>query len=106
MVNQLQELEDRLEKSLLDKLPTDRMETDKNEQRLSLLEQQLHTLATRHHTLEGVVNDNHRQHTAQVQTLQSQMMSQMETNRAHMASMFEDQISKLEGILSKKGRFE
>ena len=43
---------------------------------------------------------------AQVQNLQAQMMSQMEVQRTHMASMFDDQMSKLETILAKKGRYE
>ena len=50
--------------------------------------------------------ENHRQHSAQVQTLQAQMMSQMEVQRTHMSNMFEDQMNKLETILAKKGRFE
>ena len=63
-------------------------------------------LAGKQQNLEHTVNEHHRQNTAQVQSLQSQMMSQMETNRSQMAHMFEDQMSKLEAILAKKGRFE
>ena len=44
---QLQEMEERLEKSLLDKLPADKMETDEHETRISNLEAQLQHLATR-----------------------------------------------------------
>jgi hypothetical protein len=34
------------------------------------------------------------------------MVSQMEVQRTHMSNMFEDQMSKLETILAKKGRHE
>ena len=106
MVNQLQEMEERLERSLLDKLPLEKMEVDGTDQRIQVLEQQMQTLTARHQHLEGTVTENHRQHTAQVQGLQVQMMSQMEANRTQMASMFDDQMSKLEAILAKKGRYE
>ena len=106
MTPQLQELEERLERSIMEKLPMDRMETDDTEDRLQALEKQMQHLASRHQALEGTVAENHRQHSAQVQTLQAQMMSQMEVQRTHMSNMFEDQMNKLETILAKKGRFE
>ena len=89
---------------ILDKLPQG-METDETENRLQLLEHQLHQLATRHQSLENTVTEHHRQNSAQVQTLQAQMMSQMEVQSTQMARMFEDQMTKLETILSKKGRY-
>eukprot|EP00435_Cladocopium_sp_Y103_P020978 s358_g5.t1 len=98
MINQLQEIEERLEKSLMDKLPQDRMETDENEQRIQLLEQQVQTLAQRHQSLESTVHENHRQNTAQMQSLQTQMVTQMEASRTQMAHMFQDQMSKLETV--------
>ena len=102
----IQELEDRLERSILEKLPVERMETDDTEDRLQLMERQLHQLAQQHQTLESTVHEHHRQNSAQVQTLQAQMLSQMEVQRSQMANMFDDQMSKLEMILAKKGRFE
>ena len=63
-------------------------------------------LAQQHQTLESTVHENHSQHTAQVQSLQVQMMSQLEVQRSHMAGMFDDQMQKLEAILAKKSRFE
>jgi hypothetical protein len=77
VVTQIQEMEERLEKSILAKLPCERMETDEDEGRVHQLELQLQQLANRQQTLEGLVNEHHHQHTAQVQTLQTQMMSQM-----------------------------
>ena len=106
VANQLQELESRLEKTLLDKLPQDRMETDETENRIAVLEQQMQHLAHRHQALETTVTDNHKQNTAQVQSLQAQMLSQMEVQRSQMAGMFDDQMQKLEMILSKRSRTE
>lgn len=102
----LQEMEDRMTQNILDRLPQDKMETDETETRLQVLESQIQQLATRHQTLEHTVQENHRQNSAQVQTLQAQMMSQMEVQSNQMARMFEDQMTKLETILSKKGRYE
>ena len=102
----LQELEERMTQNILDKLPQDRMETDETENRLQLLEHEMTLLASRHQSLEQTVSENHRQNSAQVQTLQAQMMSQMEVQSCQMARMFEDQMTKLETILSKKGRYE
>ena len=109
MTPQLQELEERLERSIMEKLPMDRMdrmETDDTEDRLQTLERQMQQIASRHQALEGTVTEHQRQNTAQLQTLQAQMVSQMEVQRTHMSNMFEDQMSKLETILAKKGRHE
>ena len=106
VVTQIQEMEERLEKSILAKLPCERMETDEDESRVQQLELQLQQLANRQQTLEGLVNEHHHQHTAQVQTLQTQMMSQMEVQRSQMKGMFDDQMSRLEAILAKKGRYD
>lgn len=106
VTTQLQEMEERIEKSLLDKLPHDKMETDEQETRILALEQQLQHLATRQQSLEGVVHEHHKQNTAQVQGLQTQMVSQMEAQRSQMESLFESQMNRLEAILAKKGRYE
>lgn len=103
---QIQEMEERLEKAILAKLPCEKMETDEEDSRVQQLELQIQHLATRQQSLEGLVNEHHHQHTAQVQTLQTQMMSQMEVQRSQMKGMFDDQMSKLEAILAKKGRYD
>ena len=99
-------MEERLEKSILAKLPCEKMETDEDEDRVHQLELQLQQLATRQQSLEGLVQEHHHQHTAQVQTLQTQMMSQLEVQRSQMKGMFDDQMCKLEAILAKKGRYD
>jgi hypothetical protein len=101
-----QEMEDRVTQSILQKLPQDRMEVDDTSDRLHLLESQMQQMATRQQALEGTVMEHHKQNTVQVQSLQAQMMSHMEAQGAQIARMFDDQMSKLEGILSKKTRFE
>ena len=101
VTTQIQEMEERLEKAILAKLPCEKMETDEEDNRV-----QLQHLATRQQSLEGLVNEHHHQHTAQVQTLQTQMMSQMEVQRTQMKGMFDDQMSRLEAILAKKGRYD
>ena len=63
-------------------------------------------LATRQQSLEGVVTEQHKQHTAQVQGLQTQVVSQMEAQRSQMETLFESQMNRLEAILAKKGRYE
>ncbi|CAL1137617.1 unnamed protein product [Cladocopium goreaui] len=103
VTTQIQEMEERLEKAILAKLPCEKMETDEEDNRVHQLELQLQHLATRQQSLEGLVNEHHHQHTAQVQTLQTQMMSQMEVQRTQMKGMFDDQMSRLEAILAKKG---
>lgn len=101
-----QEMEDRVTKSILQQLPQDRMEVDDTSDRLHLLESQMQQMVSRQQTLEGTVMEHHKQNTVQVQSLQAQMMSHMEAQGAQIARMFDDQMSKLEGILSKKTRFE
>lgn len=103
---QLQEIEERVEQSILQRLPAERMETDENDARISALEQQMQQLATRQQSLEGVVTEQHKQHTAQVQGLQTQVVTQMEAQRTQMEHLFESQMTRLESILAKKGRFE
>jgi hypothetical protein len=106
--NTLQELEDRVERSILAKLPqpAEGMEVDGQDQRLQLLEQQVQHLAGRQTQLDSTVADNHAQQSAQVHTLQQQMMMQMDLQSKQMQSMLTDQMSRIETILSKKSRTE
>ena len=106
VTTQIQELEERLEKTIMAKLPYEKMDTDEDDDRVGQLELQLQQLAQRQQSLEGMVNEHHHQHTAQVQTLQTQVMSQLEVQRSQMKGMFDEQMSRLEAILAKKGRFD
>ena len=105
--NALQEMEDRLEQTLLAKLPaTSAMEVDGQDQRLLQLEQQVQQLANRQTALETTVGEHHAQSSAQVQNLQQQMMVQLDVQSKQMQSMLTDQMSRIETILSKKPRTE
>ena len=100
-------MEERLEQSILAKLPTTTsMEVDSQDQRLQQLEQQFQHLAQRQTTLEATVNDHHVQSTAQVQSLQQQMLVQMDMQSKQMQTMLTDQMSRIETILAKKPRTE
>ena len=104
----IHELEQRLEQTILAKLPVapEHMEVDDQEHRLQALEQQMHALSGRQTSLESTVNDNHAQSAAQVQSLQQQMLVQMDTQSKQMQAMLSDQMIRLESILSKKPRTE
>lgn len=99
-------MEARLEKSLLAKLPMDRMDDDGQEQRLQALELQVQQMTNRQSSLETAGQDHQVQSAAQIQQLQSQMMNQMESQSRQMQHLFESQTNKLEAILAKKGRYE
>ena len=103
----LQELEQRIEQSILAKLPpTDKMEIDDQDHRLQLLEAQVQQLSARQVSLESTVQDNHQQNAAQVQSLQQQMKVQMDLQTHQMQSMLTDQMARIETILAKKPRTE
>eukprot|EP00435_Cladocopium_sp_Y103_P058661 s1324_g20.t1 len=106
--NALQALEDRLEKSILAKIPApvEHMEVDDQESRLSHLENQLQALNQRQTKLETVVADNHAQSTAQAHSLQQQMAGQFEVQSQQLQSLLTDQMAKIETLLSKKARTE
>ena len=106
--NVLHEMEQRIEQSLLTKMQSavEPMEVDSQEQRMLALEQQVQQIAGRQGQLEATVTDHHNQHTAQVQSLQQQMMAQLDMQSKQMQNMLTDQMSRIETILSKKPRTE
>eukprot|EP00438_Fugacium_kawagutii_P024860 Skav221761 [mRNA] locus=scaffold490:25889:30370:+ [translate_table: standard] len=106
VTTQLQELEGRLEKTILSKLPMERMEVDEVESRLHSLEAQMQQMAGRHQALETVVQEHHVHNSAQLQTLQSQLMSHLDGQSKSIEQMLQAQTTKLDAILNKKGRWE
>ena len=106
--NVLHEMEQRLEQSLLAKIQAtpEPMEVDCQEQRMQALEMQVQQLSTRQGQLEATVTDHHAQNTAQVQSLQQQMLAQFDVQSKQMSHMLSDQMSRIETILSKKPRTE
>ena len=99
---QLQELEERLEQTILAKLPAQNMEVDDQASRIADLEHQLQHLATRQQSLEGVVHSNQAETSKQMQTLQAQMMHQLDHQGKQLQSMFDDQLTRMEKILTGK----
>lgn len=104
--NVLHELEQRLEQSILSKLPTEKMEIDDQDQRLQQLESQVQQLTSKQAAMENTIHEHHQQNTAQVQSLQQQMKMQLDMQTQHMSSMLTDQMSRIEAILAKKPRTE
>ena len=104
--NVLHELEQRLEQTILSKLPVDRMEVDGQDQRLQQLESQVQQLTAKQGLMENTIHEHHQQNTAQVQSLQQQMKMQMDMQTQQMSTMLSDQMSRIEAILSKKARTE
>ena len=106
--NALQELEARVERSILAKLPaqSECMDVDEQDQRLQQLEQQVQQLSGRQAKLEAVVTDNHAQQSAQVQSLQQQMLVSLDLQSKQMQTMLTEQMSRIETILCKKSRTE
>ena len=104
----LHEMEQRLEQSLLSKMQATNapMDVDSQEQRLQALEFQVQQIAGRQGQLEATVTDHHSQHTAQVHSLQQQMLAQLDMQGKQMQTMLTDQMSRIETILSKKARTE
>ena len=100
----LQALEKRLEESILAKLPAGsiEMEVDTNDDRVTKLEQQVQVLMQQHQDLEVRVQDNHTQATAQVQSLQGHMQAQFEAQGKQMQTLMDDQMARLESILTRK----
>ena len=73
---------------------------------MQALEMQVQQLSTRQGQLEATVTDHHAQNTAQVQSLQQQMLAQFDVQSKQMSHMLSDQMSRIETILSKKPRTE
>ena len=107
--NVLHEPEQRLEQSILAKLPTEKMEVDDQDQRLQQLESQVQQLTTKQAAMENTIHEHHQQNTVQVQTLQQQMkilQMQLDMQTQHMSTMLSDQMSRIDAILAKKPRTE
>ena len=102
---QLAALEERLEQSIIAKLPTN-MEEDGKDDRMTVLEQQVSQLLGRQQVLEETVQSNQNQNVAQVQQLQAQMSAQMDMQGRKMQNMLDDQMSRMEALLSKRSRHE
>ena len=82
------------------------MQVDDQDNRLLTLEQQVQQLASRQTNLEKSVTDHQAHSSAQVQSLQQQMMCQLDMQSKQMQTMLTDQMARIETILAKKPRTE
>ena len=113
----LQQVEERIEKSIMAKLPSHRqdMEVDAGSSpaaesaataRIQALEAQVHQLATGHQKLEVRIDEAAKKSDAQICQLQHQMSAQLEGQGARIEDLFRGQMAQLEALLSKKPRYE
>ena len=110
--NQLQQMESRIEKSLLTKLvPGDEdvempLSTPAVDARVVALEQQVSELVAKHNGLEVKLDESIQRGDAQISQFQSQVSAQFESQRGEMQTLFSHQMAQIEALLSKKARRE
>lgn len=110
--NQLQQMESRIEKSLLTKLvPGDEdvempLSTPAVDARVVALEHQVSELVAKHNGLEVKLDESIQRGDAQISQFQSQVSAQFESQRGEMQTLFSHQMAQIEALLSKKARHE
>ena len=108
----LAKLEQRLEKSILAKIPNPQvipMDQDDVPDRLSSLESQMQQMSQKHQQLEKTMADHSTHHSQQLAGLQAQMNVQtqqlhgkMESHHQGLQALFESQMGQLRSLLSKR----
>ena len=112
----LQQVEQRVERAVLARLPATAGSADTDQDmgspagttktRLQELETQVAKLATGHQQLEQKVEESGRKTDAQLSQLQHQMSAQLEGQSARFEDLFRGQMSQIESLLNKKARLE
>ena len=117
----LQQIEDRIEQSLLAKLPkaSTAMDVDQtsmssestaavvqHDARLNVLESQVNRLLSGHQILEQRVDEGAKKTEAQLSQVQHQMSAQIEAQSSRIEDLFQCQMNRLESLLNKKARME
>ena len=112
----LQQVEQRIERAVLAKLPAKPAPTDMDQDmgvstddthiRIQELEAQVSKLASGHQQLELKVDEAGRKTDAQISQLQHQMTAQLEGQGARIEDLFRGQMSQIESLLTKKARHE
>ena len=111
---QLQQLEARIEQSILNKIqkPDEDVDMDAKEPagqvdaRITDLELQIQTLQGQHVQLENRIEESVQKADAQIGQLQLQVSAQFEAQRGEMQCLFTSQMSQIEALLNKKARHE
>ena len=110
---QLQQLESRIEKSLLTRLaPAEDVDMEQKvnpqavDARFVALEQQVTDLVAKQSGLEVKLDESIQRGDAQISQFQSQVSAQFESQRGEMQSLFGHQMAQIEALLNKKARHE
>ena len=106
----MHQLEAKIEKAVLSKIPQSfAMDQDDVPDKLQELESKFQTLVTRQQQLEGMVQEQSVQTTAQFGQMQAQLNAQGQQMSVHMESqqhqiqqMFDSQMSQIRSLLSKR----
>ena len=107
----LQQVEARIEKSVLAKIPkpVEAMEVDDDasqSQRLNLLEAQVQKLSQGQSMLEQRFDEGQRRTDAQFAQVHHQVTAQIESQGAHIEELFKGQLAQIESLLGKRSRHE
>eukprot|EP00434_Breviolum_minutum_P003326 symbB.v1.2.002926.t1/scaffold147.1/size298323/7 len=117
----LQQIEERIEQSVLAKMPRQPSATDgddanmgsdsvaavaQHDERLEALESQVNRLMSGHQVLEKRLEDGLTKTEAHISQVQHQVAAQIDAQSSRMESLFQSQMSRLESLLSKKARME
>ena len=111
---QLQQLEARIEQSILNKIQKADEDVDMDakgvdgqvDSRLQDLELQIQSLHGRHAQLENRIEESVQKADAQIGQLQLQVSAQFDAQRGEMQCLFTSQMSQIEALLNKKARHE
>lgn len=117
----LQQIEDRIEQSVLAKIPKPAAAMDIDESshspvstsavahhdaRLHALETQVNRLLSGHQVLEQRVDEGAKKTEAQISQVQHQVAAHIEAQSSRMEDLFQAQMNRLESLLNKKARTE
>ena len=107
----LQQVEARIEKSVLSKLPkqSEAMEVDEDAHatsRLQTLEAQVQKLSQGQSVLEQRMDESQRRTDAQFAQVHHQVSAQIESQGAHIEELFKGQLAQIESLLGKRSRHE
>ena len=110
----LKQVEERIEKSILARLPktgptpmeVDSQASDCQDRRLGELELQVQKLTKHQQHLEAKVDESHRKQDAQMAQMQHQVSSQFESQSNRIEELFGSQLAQIESLLGKRARME
>jgi hypothetical protein len=104
----IREVENRIEKSLLEKISAQHMEVDSSttEARFAALEQQVQSLTAHQQQMEASIDASAQRADAQIAALQTQVSTQIDQQGQHIQGMFQAQLQQIEALLTKRARTE